>query len=106
MRVGCRNDASDQEIRLLWGDKGWGFQHIAIGHGWTSADDALTERALRDTSPLPDSDTSYRFYVYYTDSSTRIRCTRKVVVEFKHPSYAPLPKHIITSFSYEGWLQK
>lgn len=96
-------EASDQEIRLLWGDAGWGFRHIAMRHGWTSADDTLTERALRDTSPWPQTETAYRYYAMYVDSSTGARCTRKVVVEFKHESYAPLPKHIITSYSYEGW---
>lgn len=94
-------------IYLHHGTSTWGYRHIAIGHGWDSADDrADTEKALWDPVPQPEprSPTSNQFYYFYLRGS--VPCTRRVVVEFATAPRDPKPKHVITSFAYPGWFRQ
>jgi hypothetical protein len=79
---------------------GWGYRHIAAGHGWTAADIADTratllapERAQQGRSP-----TSMDYFgpSYVHDG---IDCQRVVVVQFAATGSDPAPKGIITSYA-------
>jgi PASTA domain len=90
-------------INLHWGNLSWGYRHIAKEHGWDGNDRRDTQFAFDSVVPIPARyPGSYAFHYFYAKDT--LPCTRRVVVQFEPgPDDAGRPKHIITSFAYEGW---
>jgi hypothetical protein len=94
------------DVPFRWGTEGWGFRHVAIGHGWDHGDDRSdTQAALLDPTPEADQPGSHRFYFFYVGPN-RTPCTRRVVARFATLSGEPGERGIITSFAHPGWYRR
>jgi hypothetical protein len=82
---------------------GWGYRHIAAGHGWSLDDDAATREALIDGRVRPsqnaDASDGWVFIGPPYPGTGGVICRRDVIVDFGTKAGEPGPKGIITSFA-------
>ena len=94
-----------QAAKLYWGtQQGFGERHIQSAHGWGANDISQTQLALSQPDarvPDPNTNTTWRYYRFFTGSNGTTNCTRRVVVNFGNSDdNFPGSKNVITSFAY------
>jgi hypothetical protein len=94
-----------QSAKLYWGSQqGFGERHIQSDHGWGTNDITQTQSALSQPDarvPDPLTNTTWRYYKFFTGSNGTTHCTRRVVVNFgtSDDNFSGT-KDVITSFAY------